>query len=449
MVLGRLIENLNRPLDAASSAAFRLSFGVLLLVSTLRFLAHGWVRDFYLKPAHFFHYYGLSWIRPLPGLGMYALYVLLALAALAIALGWAYRVAAFVFALGFSYAHLCDKSNYLNHYYLISLLAGWFVILPLDREFSLRARVHPNQRRGQVRAWVLYLLRFQVGVVYVFGGLGKLGSDWLTYGQPLSIWLSAKTELPGLGQLLGKPWSGPVFSWAGALFDLSIVPLLSWRVTRAPAYLVLVGFHVLTAVLFPIGMFPWLMIVAATLFCSPSWPRRFSKLWQRAPAKPISSGIAGAPLGPRLGLAAALYAAIQIALPLRSAFYPGNTLWSEEGFRFSWKVMLIEKVGSLEFEVVDGEGRQYSVSPREYLTPIQARMAATQPDMILELAHWIAHDFTARGHRSVRVYADCEVSFNGRSRHRLVDPRRDLTKEQGGLAASDWLMPAPTEAPSF
>ena len=447
MVVGRLIRELDRPVDAASCAAFRISFGVLLLGSTLRFFAHGWVKDFYRTPSHFFHYWGFGWVRPLPGLGMYAVYAAIAAAALCIALGLRQRIAACVCALAFSYAHFCDKANYLNHYYLISLVCCLCAVLPLDRELSVRVWRRPSERRGQVRVWVLYLLRLQIGVVYVFGGIGKLGADWLWYGEPLRIWLSANAGLPVLGRLLVQPWAGLAFSWCGAAFDLCIVPLSCWRATRRPAYVVLVVFHVLTALLFDIGMFPWIMIACAPIFWSATWPRGLLACLGRA--TPSTERVAGAPLGTLGRPLVAVYTAFQLSFPLRSALYPGNTLWTEEGFRFSWKVMLIEKAGNLELEVVDGAGRRFHVSPREYLTPFQARMAATQPDMVLELAHWVAEDFARRQHGPVSVYADCQVSFNGRRRRPLIDPRRDLSREVDGLGAKSWILAAPTGAPIF
>ena len=453
MVHGQLIRALNRPVDAASLSLFRIAFGALLLLSTLRFIAHGWVRSFYLEPKHFFHYWGLGWLEPLPGPGMYALYGVLAIAAACVLLGVAYRAAAWILALGFSYAHLCDKTNYLNHYYLIGLLTALVALSPLDCEYSWRALRKPAARAGQIRAWVLYLFRFQVAVVYFFGGLGKLGSDWLIHGEPLRIWLSANTELPGLGRLLSEPGAALVFSWAGALFDLCIAPLLAWPVTRVPAYLVLLGFHGLTGLLLPIGIFPWVMIVSATVFWSPSWPRAWARRLGLGDSTPIAGAGAGAVAGADVsavsGIALAAYALLQLLLPVRSGFYPGNTLWSEEGFRFAWKVMLIEKAGSLEFRVRDDSERRYLVSPREYLTPLQARMASTQPDMILELAQIIAQDFRAKGHRAVRVYADCEVSFNGRRRQRLIDPNHDLAGVSDGLQPKPWILPAPTSAPIF
>jgi len=448
MVVGRLTQALNRPVDAASVAAFRIAFGAMLLISTLRFFAHGWVREFYGVPTHFFSYWGFSWVRPFPLAGMYTLYAVIAGAAVCLMLGVAARPAAAIGAVCFGYAHFCDKANYLNHYYLITLLLGLLAFLPVDREFSWRVWHRPEQRRGQVRAWVLYLVRFQVGVVYVFGGVAKLNADWLLNAEPLRIWLSANAELPILGRISSEPWTAFLFSWCGAVFDLCIVPLLLFRATRVPAYLLVLVFHVLTAQLFRLGMFPWIMIVNATIFWSPDWPRRvLARVLARR--SDIAAGVAGRPLDARVAVPAAVYVATQVLLPLRSALYPGNTLWSEEGFRFAWRVMLIEKAGSLEFEVAERNGRRYSVSPRQYLTPFQARMASTQPDMILQLAHWIARDAAERGAGRVRVYADSEVSFNGRLRQRMIDPKQDLASASDGLAAKPWILPAPTDAPAF
>jgi len=111
--------------------------------------------------------------------------------------------------------------------------------------------------------------------------------------------------------------------------------------------------------------------------------------------------------------------------------------------------MLIEKSGDLELNVVDGRGRRSVVSPRQYLTPFQARMAATQPDMILELAQLVARDFERRGVGPVQVFADARVSFNGRPSAPLIDPSADLARLSDGLAHKPWIMPAPSSEPEF
>ncbi|HYP90816.1 MAG TPA: HTTM domain-containing protein [Polyangiaceae bacterium] len=443
----KLSAALNRPLDLASLAFFRIAFGLALLALCARFFNHGWIEAEYQTPRHFFHYWGFEWVRPWPGNGMYVHYAVMAAAAACIALGVAYRPACVVFALSFSYAHLCDKANYLNHYYFISLVSGLMALMPLDREASLRVYFAPEQRRVSARAWVLYLLRFQVGVVYVFGGIGKLGRDWLLHAEPLRIWLSANVELPLLGRFFEERAVALAFSWAGLIFDLSVVPLLLWPRTRKLAYVAVVAFHVLTALLFKIGMFPWLMMLAATLFFEPGWPRPLLDRLRAARPPKIRDD------EPRVGgyqlLLLSLYVAAQLLLPLRHLLYPGNTLWSEEGFRFAWRVMLIEKSGELELQVVDRLGRRSTVSPRRYLTAFQARMAATQPDMILELAHIVARDYEQRGAGPVQVFADARVSFNGRASAPLIAPTVDLARQSDGLAHKTWILPAPSADPEF
>jgi vitamin K-dependent gamma-carboxylase len=442
----RLREVAARPVDAASLAFVRIAFGLALVVLALRFFAHGWIAADYVVPRHFFTYWGLSWIHPWPSPGMYVHYAVMALSALCIAVGFAYRPACIVFVTTFTYAHFCDKANYLNHYYLVSLVTTLMVFLPLDREGSLRVFLRPADRRSNVPAWVLQLLRFQFAVVYVFGAIAKMESDWLVHGEPLRIWLAANVELPALGRLFDKPWVAVVFSWCGMLFDLTIVPLLLFPKTRRPAYLVAIVFHVLTALLFKIGMFPWLMLIGATLFFDPSWARTLFSRFTRAQRNDLVAG--RSPSGFEALLIAA-YVVVQLLLPLRHALYPGNTLWSEEGFRYAWRIMLIEKSGELQYTVVDAAGRRTLVEPREYLTPYQTRQAATQPDLVLELAHIIARDFDARGVGPVRVYADARVSFNGRASAPLVDPAVDLAAQRDTLAAKPWILPAPRTASEF
>jgi hypothetical protein len=112
-------------------------------------------------------------------------------------------------------------------------------------------------------------------VVYVFAGLAKAKADWLFHGQPLNLWLSARTETPLIGRFFDQHWFAMAMSWGGFVFDTTIVLWLSWRRTRLPAYVALIVFHGLTGYLFNIGMFPLIMTSCALIFFAPSWPRRF------------------------------------------------------------------------------------------------------------------------------------------------------------------------------
>ncbi len=94
--------------------------------------------------------------------------------------------------------------------------------------------------------------------------------------------------------------------------------------------------------------------------------------------------------------------------------------------------------------MVDAKGRRTTVEPRKYLTPLQERMTATQPDMILDLSHLVADDFNRRGLGPVQVYADSRVSFNGRADTPMVSPTVDLAAQEDGLGPKSWILPAPT-----
>jgi vitamin K-dependent gamma-carboxylase len=359
-------------------------------------------------------------VRPLAYPWMHVVYAALVLLGLAIAAGFHTRVAAGLFFVAFTYTQLIDVTNYLNHHYLVSLLCLLLAAVPL--------------RGPTVAAWKQHLFRFQVGLVYFYAGLAKLGGDWLLDGQPLRAWLAARTHTPLIGPWLDEPSVAIAVSWAGFLFDTTIVLWLSWRRTRAAAYLALVGFHTLTGFWFNIGMFPFIMSAAALVFFPPDAARRW--LGRPAPAaaatRPPSRVVVALLVG---------YCALQALLPLRHLVYPGDVLWNEEGMRFSWKVMVREKHGSVTFHVTAPAGGMVQVTPRQYLTSKQEREMAGQPDLILALAKRIAADFRARGHGDVEVRAEAWVSLNGRPPALLLDPTCDLARETDGLAPKRWILP--------
>ena len=432
-------RRLFEPVDGASVAVYRIVFGVLMLIATLRFFAHGWIADYYETPSHFFSYYGFEWVKPWPGIGMYIHFGVMAVLAIMIAIGLWYRFATVGFGLLFAYAHLIDKTNYLNHYFLVIWLCGLMAFLPLHRTLSVDARGRGSQA---VPAWVLWALRAQIALVYIYGGLAKVNYDWLVNAQPLDIWLSANTDFPIIGGAFDQPWVAYAFSYAGVLFDLSIVPLLLWRRTRPFAYVAVIGFHLITARLFHLGMFPWIMIGSSLLFLAPDWPRRFMREKQPArsePARPSRAVLAV------LGC----YFAVHLLLPLRGLAYPGDASWTEEGFRFAWNVMVMEKDGSVELRVSEpSTGRRWEVMPTAYLTRYQSKMMSSQPDMILQLAHMVADDFRARGVHDPEVRVDAFVSINGRRRARLIDPDIDLAHEADGLSPKSWILPHPDDRTS-
>jgi hypothetical protein len=449
-VLGRLrgwLVLAGRPVDVASLCAFRFLLGSLLAIAVVRHWNKGGIHDAFVVPKFFFPYWGFGWVQPLPGNGMYFVYAAICALAVSFALGLFYRASAVGLFLLFTYAHLCDAANYLNHYYLVSLLLGLSCFMPLHAGLSLDALRTPAIRRSTVPAWFLTLFRFQIGLVYFFGGVAKLKADWLFRALPLRLWLAAAGDFPGLGPLLRWPETPYVMSWVGAAFDLSAAFLLSTRRTRPYAYAVVCVFHVMTARLFQIGMFPWIMMASSLLFFEPSWPRAFlARLGARAATSaPADDGArTGPPLAGARLTAVGAYVLLQVLLPLRHWLYPGPELWTEQGYRFAWNVMLVEKTGSAELTVRDpATHATREVRLREELTPMQVKMMATQPDMILAYARHLAQQTEARGQPRPEVFADVVVVLNGRSAARLVDEHVDLAAEHESLATKRWILPAP------
>ncbi|EMN70476.1 vitamin K-dependent gamma-carboxylase domain protein [Leptospira interrogans serovar Bataviae str. UI 08561] len=176
-----------------------------------------------------------------------------------------------MFFLIFSYINLLEVAVYLNHYYLVCLLLFLLIWIPADRALNIFHvfRIFKNKsilETDPVPAWNLYILRFQIGVVYFFGGIGKLVPDWLFDAQPVRIWLLRNSDIPIFGPILSMPVTGYFFSYAGLIFDLTIPFLLLNRNMRVFGYSLIIIFHFLTWKLFPIGMFPWIMILNSTLF---------------------------------------------------------------------------------------------------------------------------------------------------------------------------------------
>jgi hypothetical protein len=379
---------------------------------------------------------------------MYVHFAVLGLAALGLAAGAFYRFSALVVFLAFTYVFLLDQARYLNHFYLISLLAFLLVFLPVHRALSVDARRRPAIRSDTAPAWALWVLRAQVGIPYFYGGLAKLNADWLR-GEPMRAWLAERPDFPLLGPYFTNEWMVYAFVYGGLLLDLLIVPLLLWRPTRPWAFAAGVLFHGTNAVLFRIGIFPWMMMAATTLFFEPDWPRRAGLLSagaasSRDPAGKRAERSSPVPARAQAVLLAAVgcWLAGQLLVPLRHFAYPGNVSWTEEGHRFAWHMKLRDKEAEATFTVADpAAGRQWTVDPRDHLTRIQSANMAGQPDMILQFAHHLSREARAQGRGEVQVRAQVTASLNGRPPQLLIDPQVDLAATPRSLRHARWIVP--------
>jgi hypothetical protein len=221
------------------------------------------------------------------------------------------------------------------------------------------------------------------------------------------------------------------------------------------AYLTVVVFHGLTAILFPIGMFPYVMIVAALIFFSADFHLRLIGLLNKivkCPAEFINPGIA---FRYKVGVQRmmlsffALFFVLQLLLPFRYMCYPGELFWTEQGYRFSWRVMLMEKAGYAQFTIKDGTGKYAIANNNEFLTVLQEKMMSTQPDMVLYYAHLLRDHYARLGFKSPRVYVDSYVVLNRRSGRVFINPKTDLAKEEESFKPKLWILPLNDEIKGF
>jgi uncharacterized membrane protein YphA (DoxX/SURF4 family) len=431
----------------APLVVFRIIFGLMMFVSTLRFWSNGWIDALYVKPIHFFNYYGFEWVKPLSELGMYMVFLLLLVASLGIALGFFYRLASLLYFLLFTYVELIDVTNYLNHYYFISLIAFLLCILPANRSFSMDARRNPSLQLHTIPKIYILILKFQIGVVYFFAGIAKINYDWLFQAMPMSIWLQAKAHWPLIGNLFTEKWVAYSTSWIACVFDLLVVFCLLSKCFRVPAYFILVVFHVITGIMFPIGMFPWIMILVTLLFFPPEFHQNIINLIQsklkikKAPQIIVNSLLLHGSKKKVLLSFFLLYVSFQILFPFRYLCYPEKLFWTEQGYRFSWRVMLIEKAGSATFFVTDtSTGKRGEVDNSQFLTPTQEKMMATQPDLILQYAHILKQEVESRGLINPIINAEVYVTLNGSKSKLFIDPDVNLVELKDGWQPKNWIL---------
>jgi uncharacterized membrane protein YphA (DoxX/SURF4 family) len=431
----------------APLVVFRIIFGLMMFVSTLRFWSNGWIDALYVKPIHFFNYYGFEWVKPLSELGMYMVFLLLLVASLGIALGFFYRLASLLYFLLFTYVELIDVTNYLNHYYFISLIAFLLCILPANRSFSMDARRNPSLQLHTIPKIYILILKFQIGVVYFFAGIAKINYDWLFQAMPMSIWLQAKAHWPLIGNLFTEKWVAYSTSWIACVFDILVVFCLLSKRFRVPAYFILVVFHVITGIMFPIGMFPWIMILVTLLFFPPEFHQNSINLIQsklkikKAPQIIVNSLLLHGSKKKVLLSFFLLYVSFQILFPFRYLCYPEKLFWTEQGYRFSWRVMLIEKAGSATFFVTDSStGKRGEVDNSQFLTPTQEKMMATQPDLILQYAHILKQEVESRGLINPIINAEVYVTLNGSKSKLFIDPDVNLVELKDGWQPKNWIL---------
>lgn len=444
----------DKQVPSSTLAVYRIFFGALMLFSTLRFLMNGWVYDFYIQPEFHFSYLGFGWIPYPEPIVLYFIFILLIISSISILLGFFYRLNIIIFFIGFTYVELLDKTTYLNHYYFVSLVAFLMIFLPANRYFSLDAFFGFVKPVKTISNGYISTLKFQMGVVYVFAGIAKLESDWLIQAQPLKMWLHTAHHWEFFGPILKQDWVAYFFSWFGCIYDLFIVFFLIHSKTRSVAYSFVIIFHFVTWMLFPIGVFPWVMIVGTTIFLSSQFHDKIISILTKIIAffkfkREFTLFDEPPKFQKQAKILFVVFIVFQLLVPFRYLLYPGNLFWTEQGYRFSWRVMLMEKTGYAEFYIIDKKNKsEWNIENEKHLTRTQEKMMSTQPDMILQYAHYLQEVYSDTtieiGSKKLifenpEVHAEIYVTLNGRSSQLFVDKRHNLAAIKNDLKHRNWL----------
>ena len=421
--------------DCASLVYFRIVFSLVVFFWVAKQLLSGAIDQFYVEPRFHFHYFGFHWVELFPGKWTHVEFVVIGFAALLMLLGAFYRIAAFVFALGFTHLFVGDKCLYQNHYYLICLVSWIMVFIPANCVFSVDARFRPGLASQTVPRWVIWLLRFQIGVPYFFGGIAKVNADWLA-GEPMRLMLARRVDMPFVGQYFAQEWCVYLMAYGALLFDLLVVPALLTKRFRMIACLFAILFHALNSWLFTIGVFPWLMLLTLPIFFPAGTLRRLlpGHIEVEKPRKTRAS--------PAIVVLLLIFVVWQSVFPLRHCLISGNPSWTEEGHYFAWHMLLRGKQSALRYTARDPlSGREGTIDLRPYVTAFQLNRVSRDPRLVHELGRYIGDDLRGSGYDRVELSALCLVSMNGRKPQSLVDPTVDLLRVRQRWSQPDWIVP--------
>ena len=101
------------------------------------------------------------------------------------------------------------------------------------------------------------------------------------------------------------------------------------------------------------------------------------------------------------------------------------------------------KAGYITFTVKDGiSGESIVVDNQDFLTAYQEKMMATQPDFILQFAHFLAKEYLKQGLNKPEVYAESYVAINGRPSKRFIDNSVNLAAQTDTWKPKTWILPS-------
>lgn len=427
-----------KQIDNSALILFRILFGLLIFLESVGAIFTGWVKRTLIDPDFTFTIIGFEWLQPLPGNGMYIYYLLMGLFGIMVMIGYKYRFSIIAFTLLWTATYLMQKASYNNHYYLLILISSFMCIVPAHKYLSVDAKLNPEISSIKMPYWAKWIFIAQMAIVYTYGAIAKLYPDWLDT-TVMQQFMLAKKEYYLIGNLLQNNTVHYFLAYGGILFDGLIIPLLLIKKTRKLAFLAAIFFHIFNAIVFQVGIFPFLSLGFCLFFFDPKTIH--SLFLKRKPYYNLNeTKTPNYATGFTLLLTA--YFCLQLLLPVRHWFIKGDVLRTEEGHRLSWRMMLRSKSGVINFKVIDKTTEKTTIiNHREFLSEKQSRMIATKPDVIWQFIQRLKTTYKAEG-KDVEIYATrSRIGINGRALKPFINPYIDLTTvDWNTFCHSEWIL---------
>ncbi|RRJ93923.1 HTTM domain-containing protein [Flavobacterium macacae] len=431
------MKKLFQPIDNAPLIIFRIFFGFLLAAETFGAILTGWVKENFIKPEFTFSHIGMEWLQPLPGNGMYFYFATMGILGILVMIGYKYRLTLSAFTILWTLTYWMQKTSYNNHYYMLILVCLIMIFLPANRYASVDVKQNPEIKSWSMPQWCSWVMILQIAIVYLFATLSKFYPDWLdgTFTKNL---LANKSPFPFVQDIFNQKWFYLFIAYSGIAFDLLIVPLLLWKKTRTFAFIASLIFHLFNAVTLQIGIFPFFALSFAVFFYP---PEKIRSIFFKKKAVLDFDNLPSDKNKSILLYFFLPYFILQILLPIRHWFIKGDVLWTEEGHRLSWRMMLRSRSGYTVFKIVDKQsGQEIRYNVRSKLTEKQFNMVSDKPDAIWQFAQRIKKEFASQG-KDVSIFADTHVSINGKKLKQFIDPKVDLASADWNyFSHNDWIL---------
>ncbi|MBE9575929.1 HTTM domain-containing protein [Flavobacterium proteolyticum] len=423
-------------IDNSPLIVFRIFFGFLVACESFGAILTGWVKRVFIDPQFTFTFIGFEWLQPFPGNGMYFYFITMGIFGLAIMLGYRYRIAIISYTFLWAGVYFMQKTAYNNHYYLLLLISFLLIFLPANRYASLDVKQQRVKEEKTMPYWISLLFIVQIAIVYVYASIAKFYPDWLdgTFTRNLLV---NSTEIITLKKLFLQKWFYLFIAYMGIIFDLLIVPLLLFKRTRIIALIASLSFHLFNAVFLEIGIFPFFALTFALFFYEPEAIRRIFLIKKTSVENEnLHQNFYGKRIVYFLMIP---YIIIQLILPLRHHFIEGDVLWTEEGHRLSWRMMLRERNGYIIIRLKDLKtGKESIYNYGKELTEKQALNLAAKPDFIWQYCQRIKEEYKGK---PIAIYIDCKNSINRKEYKTLIDPKFDMASaEWSHFKHNEWIV---------